>query len=227
MTTVKKNLEREGFVSVGPYSLQAHGVSLQSRGDEADGRGDVDIIAHGSGPDAKDGAVNVRAARQILLDSGSAKLALVQDTRSNGAVLQNANPGTIALVQGSVPGSPHLELAGGENPGISLGLGLPKAGPSIDFKPDGLALRYGPTSAVELDAAGVRLSHAAWSVKLEAGGIELSAGATKVTLGPQGLSINGLTVDLSATTRLAMKGLAVQLDAQAVLQAGGVITKVG
>lgn len=227
MTPPVLDPEREDYVSRGPYALQAHGISLQSRGASADGgRGDINIMAHGSGPAAGDGVVNIRAAREVLLDSGSARLALVKGA-TNSVALQNADPGSIAFVQGNTPASPRVELSGGAAPGVSLALGLPMAGPSIDLKPDGLALRYGPASAVELDAAGVRLSFGMWTVKLEAAGIELAAGATKLTLGPQGLTINGLTVDLSATTQLAMKGLKVDVAAQAILQAGGVITKVG
>src|SRR5437588_324073 len=75
MTAPVIDPERDDYVSKGPYSMQARGISLQARGDVADGGGDINIMAHGSGALATDGAVNVRAARQILLDSGSARLA--------------------------------------------------------------------------------------------------------------------------------------------------------
>jgi hypothetical protein len=221
--------DRDDLVYCGPYSLQAHGLSFLSRGsDTASRSADINIMAEGAGPTGE-GSVNLHASTHISLHSAGGLLALSSGA-SNSIVVRNDDPGNTTIVQGTMPGSPALELSGGAAALAKLAVGLPGLGSSIDLKADGMSLRFGPGgagAALELDGQGVRLSFGLGSLKMDTAGIELTFGPNKIALGPQGVSIDGIMVDLKAKTRMAVQGLALELKAQAVFQAGGAITLIG
>jgi hypothetical protein len=118
--------------------------------------------------------------------------------------------GAIRLWQGAVPGSPTIVLSGGPPPAIDLNVGPPAAGAAIHADTTGIALKFGPTTSIELGADGITLKYAAFSVKMNAQGIQLNAGPSQLKLGPDSASLNGIITEiegkaLALTSKLPMK----------------------
>ena len=85
---------------------------------------------------------------------------------------------------------------------VELANGAPGVGPAIKMSPTGLKFTF-----------------AAWSIEMSATGIDLAVGTNKISIQPTGISINGMTLDLVAMTKLGLQGLQINESATAQLNA--------
>jgi len=210
-------------VSSTDLRMQAINVTIHSRSSVIDGGSTfINLLAEGGGPLGDKGYVAIQGTREITVGTGPAHLSMHTDLTESNICLLNGRPGNITLVQADKPGQPFLTLDGALLPKVELGLGLPVSPTKLTMDSDSAKLAVGPPgvgASLDLSLQGVTLKYAAWSLKMGPEGVEISVGPNSVSIKPTGVSLNGLTLDLAATTRLFMQG--IQIDQQASVQLSG------
>jgi hypothetical protein len=200
--------EADNVVSDLDYRIFAKNIVLASDAEDAT---EVYICAN-------NGSVAVEAKENISLNCGDAYVRLSDD----GLAIGSHVDGAIEIWQGSMPGSANLRLVGPASPGAALAVGVVGAGSFLAMAPDKLELANGPPvvgPSLKMSPTGLKLTFGLWSIEMSATGIDLVVATNKVSIQTTGISINGLTLDLVAMTKLGLQGLQINESASAQLTA--------
>lgn len=164
------------------------------------------VILHsaGSGEADMNGYLLVHATGQLDLQCGSAIASLLTTEAMSKITVTNGTPGKILFSQGGLPVSPRVEM---KDEQILIAVGPDGAGASATLKPTELTLAF-----------------AAWKLTLDATGISLKVGPTSMALKPNGIELNGATIDLKALAKLGLEGIQVAYQAGAMIKAQGAVT---
>lgn len=127
--------------------------------------------------------------------------------------------------------------------GVRVTAGLPVALPTSTTSTNGVEIAVGATNNVtiqrgllptdgkiEMTPAGITIDAGAMGVTIKSlSSIELSVagGVTKLHLGPEGVTIDALTIRLSAQLQAQVQGLMTTISATAVNKVSGAITMIG
>lgn len=174
------------------------------------------ISALGGGELLQNGSVTVTATGNISMQCGPSVIGINGHPANAGIAILNGLPGTISVTQGAVPGAPQLKMSD-LPPSVKLTLGPETAGGALTLEPAAVTLKYGPPgvgSILEMGPTGVTIKSGPWSMHLGPEGFEVKVGPNKLSVQPQGIALNGLMLDLAATTNLNVKAL--QLEEKAL-----------
>ena len=127
--------------------------------------------------------------------------------------------------------------------GVRVTAGIPVALPTNATSTNGVEIAVGATNNVtiqrgllptdgkiELTPAGITIDAGAMGVTIKSlSSIELSVagGVSKLRLGPEGVTIDALTIRLSAQLQAQLQGLMTTISATAVNKVSGAITMIG
>ena len=121
-------------------------------------------------------------------------------------------PGLVFHPAGKLPAG-CVDVVAGQLGSINLERGLMPTDQRIEMTPAGIKINAG-TMPVEIESlTGITLS--------------VAGGMTKIRLGPEGVTIEGLTLRLSASILAEIKGTMTTVQATALNKVSGAVTMIG
>jgi hypothetical protein len=135
------------------------------------------------------------------------------DVRAGQGVRLAAGPAPPAGPPGSDGSTSGVEVATGALESIKLERGLLPTDQKIEMTPTGIRINAG-SMPVEIESlTGITLS--------------VAGGVAKIHIGPEGVSIEGLTLRLSASILAEIKGTMTTVQATAINKVSGAVTMIG
>ena len=203
-------------VVAGSYDVVASDVEITSKVDR--GETLVSISSNGSLETDYTGNMDLSASGTLIASGGLASLQLSTDSTGQSSVmidggadgsvtLANALPiGTAQTVKMDATTS-SIEITNGNVPGTMQSIKM-----------------CGETKSIEISAGGLPESP---TISMSPTGIKLSFGPTNsIEIGPEGVSINGIGVDIKAEAQTNVGGPLVNVQADGIATVKGAIVQI-
>ena len=133
------------------------------------------------------------------------------DIRGSQGVRVTAGPPP--LLPASSASTNGVEILAGEIGTVTLQRGLLPIDQKMEMTPEGITIDAGVGKVTIKSLTQIELS--------------VAEGMTKLTLGPEGVTIQALQINLSATVQAQIQGVIAQLTGTAMTQISGGITMIG
>jgi hypothetical protein len=201
---------------------------MRSDGEESTGGGTGGGMESGSHDQSYDGHYSI-AANQVelvarpplppsvpgqsvinILAAGLGIDGLVDVRGSQGVRITAGPPPLLPASSASTMG---VEIVASEIGSVTLQRGLLPIDQKMEMTPTGITIDAGVGKVTVKSLTQIELS--------------VAEGLTKITLGPEGVTIQALTINLSAQVQAQIQGIIAQLTGQAMTQIGGGITMIG
>ena len=199
-------------IVAGVSDTLATDIKLTSRVD--DGESSIVLNSAGMGPSTGTGTIQVSANGCINSQAGNARVQLsTNDDEQSEVLIDGGLTGTVTIANSAPEGKSQeikldsslssIEISNGDNPETSQSIQM-----------DGVS-------------QSIQLSAGKATIKMEPTGITMSFGpSNSITIGPEGVSIQGLLVEVKGETEATIGGPMVTVKSDATTTVGGAIVMI-
>ena len=182
------------------------------------GESSIVLNSAGMGPLTGTGTIEISANGCILSQAGKASVQLSTNVKEESQVhIDGGLLGTVTIANGAPTGNSQTIKM--DSLGCSIGISngdIPGASQSIQMD--------GATQSIQLSAGDLPYSP---TIKMEPTGITMSFGpANSINIGPEGVSIQGLLVEIKGEIEATVGGPLVTVKSDAMTQIGGAIVMI-
>jgi hypothetical protein len=164
-------------------------------------------------------AISARTPMPPAIPAGSTVSILASGLGTDGRVNVRGSRG-VRVTAGPPPGLPTdstgtngVEIVVGQTGNLTLQRGLLPTDQKIELTPAGITIDAGSMAVTIKSLSSIELS--------------VAGGLTKLRLGPDGVTIEGITIRLSATLQAQIQGVVNSISASGINKIGGPMTMIG